>query len=274
MHVGQAAPANEGPRAQPGWLLWLRSGVYFGGQLVATVVFALLSLLALLLPYRTRYRVVTAWTHSMLWWLGITCGLRHVAHGIENIPARPCIILCKHQSAWETLALQEYFSPQTWVLKRELLMVPFFGWGLATLRPIAIDRKAGKSAIEQVIEQGRQRLEDGIWVVVFPEGTRTPPGHSGRYKAGGARLAAMTGYDIVPVAHNSGDFWPRNSFLKHPGTIAISIGPTIAADSGNQAALLAASERWIEAEVERLRQPYAREASSAAGARERQEQDH
>ncbi len=155
------------------------------------------------------------------------CGLDYRVEGREHLPGGAAIILSKHQSAWETIAFQEIFPPQTWVLKRELMWIPLFGWALALLRPIAIDRSAGRKAIEQVIEQGRERLQSGIWVVVFPEGTRVAPGTRKRYGMGGAVLAAETGYPVVPVAHNAGSFWPRRGFLKRPGTVRVVIGPVI-----------------------------------------------
>ena len=237
--------------------LYLRSLLFAVGQAITTVVFTFIALLALVLPYRHRYKLVSQWSLIQLWWLEKTCGVRHEVRGAENIPAEPTVVLSKHQSAWETLALQIYFSPQAWVLKRSLLMVPFFGWGLATLRPIAIDRKAGKDAITQVIEQGTARLRDRIWVVVFPEGTRVPSGKRGRYRMGGALLAERSGGPIVPVAHNAGDFWPRNSFLKYPGTIELVIGEPMDTHGRTAGEINALAEAWIEDTVARLREPYA-----------------
>ena len=150
--------------------------------------------------------------------------------GAENIPREPCIILAKHESAWETLAFQAIFPPQVWVVKRELLWIPFFGWGLAMLSPIAIDRKAGPRALRQMVEQGRERLQRGFCIVIFPEGTRAAPGVRGVYQAGGAWLALKTGAPVLPVAHNAGTYWPRNAFVKRPGTITVSIGPLVRAE--------------------------------------------
>jgi 1-acyl-sn-glycerol-3-phosphate acyltransferase len=156
------------------------------------------------------------------------------------------VILAKHQSAWETIAFQQIFPPQTWVLKRELLWIPLFGWALALLRPIAIDRGAGRVAIEQVIEQGRERLQSGIWVVVFPEGTRVAPGTRRRYGIGGAALAAASGYPVVPVAHNAGSFWPRRGFRKRPGMIRVVIGPVIDSHGKTAEEIRRQAEEWIE----------------------------
>ncbi|MDP2247099.1 MAG: lysophospholipid acyltransferase family protein, partial [Nitrosomonadales bacterium] len=164
---------------------------------------------------------------SMLWWLRVTCGVRYQIVGRENIPQTPSIILSKHQSAWETLAFQQIFPPQVWVLKRELLWVPFFGWGLAMTSPIAINRSAGREALKQMVAQGKDRMKKGFWVVIFPEGTRMAPGTKGKYHIGGAWLATHTSATVVPVAHNAGEFWPKNSFIKKPGTITVSIGKPI-----------------------------------------------
>jgi 1-acyl-sn-glycerol-3-phosphate acyltransferase len=165
--------------------LVLRSLLFAAGQGLLSVPFSIAAILALLMPYRLRYALVSRWTHLNLWWLDKICHLNHVTAGEENIPEQPTIVFCKHESAWETLALQRYFRPQVWVIKRELLWIPFFGWGLATLRPIAIDRKSSRAALDQILTQGRDRLSDGCWVVVFPEGTRgcrlpTMPETSGR----------------------------------------------------------------------------------------------
>ncbi|MCA8967724.1 MAG: 1-acyl-sn-glycerol-3-phosphate acyltransferase, partial [Planctomycetes bacterium] len=197
-----------------------------------------------------------------------TCGLTFEVLGLENVPAEPAVVLCKHQSAWETLGLQLVFSPQVWVLKRELLWIPFFGWGLAMMRPIAIDRSAGRRAVEQVVEQGRERLESGNFVVVFPEGTRVPPGYKRRYKQGGATLAQRSGRAVVPVAVNSGEYWPRNSFLKHPGRITMVVGPPIDTTGLGSAQINARAEAWIEDTVARIsNRPPAVELPATNGAR-------
>ena len=232
----------------------IRSTLFAAGQVLLTLLFSPIALAALPLPYRIRYRVVMQWTFFNIWWLELTCRLRHRVEGLENIPERATIVLCKHQSAWETLILPRYFSPQTWVLKRELLRIPFFGWGLATLRPIAIDRAAGRSALEQVVEQGKRRLAEGIWVVVFPEGTRVAPGTRRRYRLGGAVLAERTGHAVVPVAHDAGDYWPRHGFLKRPGTIRLVIGEPIASKGRSAAEINARAAEWIESTVLALRE--------------------
>lgn len=241
-----AALSLSAGRPRPSLLVWLRSTLYAAGLVASTLVYAPLALLCFPLPYPTRYRIITGWTRFNLWWLRLTCGLTHVVEGIENVPGEPAVVLCKHQSAWETLALQLVFVPQVWVLKRELLRLPFFGWGLAMLRPIAIDRSAGRRAVEQVVEQGTERLQTGSFVVVFPEGTRVPPGQKRRYKQGGAVLAQRSGRPVIPVAVNSGEYWPRNSFLKYPGRIRMVVGPPIPTHGLTPAMINTRAERWIE----------------------------
>src|SRR5574340_1774343 len=171
-------------------MLALRSLIFLLLQIVITPVFAMVALLTFPLSPLTRYRIISQWAKLMLPLLRVVCGIRHEVRGLENIPGEPCIVLCKHQSAWETLALQVIFPPQAWVLKRELLWLPFFGWGLAMTSPIAIDRSDGKGAMKQLLKQGKHRLEQGFCVVIFPEGTRIPFGKRGKYKIGGAMLAA------------------------------------------------------------------------------------
>jgi 1-acyl-sn-glycerol-3-phosphate acyltransferase len=222
-------------------------------QVLVTPPWALASLLTFPLPPLARYRVISAWSRVMVRGARMLCGIHYVVHGRENIPPEPCIILAKHESAWETLALQVIFPPQVWVVKRELLWIPFFGWGLAMLSPVAIDRKAGRRALAQLLEQGRERLDRGFSNVIFPEGTRIAPGARGEYHTGGAWLALNTGAPIVPVAHNAGSFWPRNAFIKRPGTITVSIGAAIRAHAVKPAALMHNIERWIEDETRRIR---------------------
>lgn len=190
----------------------------------------------------------------MLFLLRNLCGIRYQIIGAENIPETPSIVLSKHQSAWETLAFQKIFPPQVWVLKKELLRIPFFGWGLAMTSPIAIDRSAKKKALEQIVEQGKDRLKQGFWIVIFPEGTRIPPGQRGKYRIGGAWLATHTNTRVVPVAHNAGELWGRNSFIKYPGTITVSIGEPIDPTGMEPGELNAQVEAWIEFEMLRISQ--------------------
>src|SRR4051794_25123058 len=209
----------------------LRSTVYTLLQIVITPLYFLIVLAAFPLPPLSRYRITSGWAHLMLYLLRMICGIDYRIIGAERIPRTPSIILSKHQSAWETLAFQQIFPPQVHVLKRELLWIPFFGWGLALMSPIAIDRTRGFAALRNIARRGRERLEQGFWIVVFPEGTRVAPGEKRHYQLGGAWLAAASGAPIVPVAHNAGRVWPRNAFLKHPGTVTVRIGPPIDASS-------------------------------------------
>lgn len=233
----------------------LRAALFYLGLAAATPVFTLLGLCLLPAPFPRRFAVVSRWAAFNLWWLRVTCNLGFDVTGREHIPAQAAIILCKHQSAWETLALQLVFPAQAWVLKRELLWIPIYGWGLATMNPIAIDRSAGVRALRQLVRQGRQRLERGIWVVIFPEGTRVAPGQRGTYQPGGGMLAAETGRPVVPVAHNAGWFWPRRSFLKRPGRIHMVIGPPIDSTGRSAKEITALAETWIESTVAALPVP-------------------
>jgi 1-acyl-sn-glycerol-3-phosphate acyltransferase len=210
-------------------------------------------LVAVFLPFPQRFRLLSAWGRFHTWLAKRLCGLDYRVAGLNHLPRHgAAIILAKHQSTWETIAFQEIFPPQTWVLKRELMWLPLFGWGLALLKPIAIDRGAGRKAVEQIVRQGRERLDEGIWVTIFPEGTRVAPGHKRRYGVGGAVLAVETGYPIVPVAHNAGLFWPRRGFLKKPGTIEVVIGPLIHTKGKTADEVNRHVEQWIEGEVARL----------------------
>jgi 1-acyl-sn-glycerol-3-phosphate acyltransferase len=231
----------------------LRSVAYVLVQSVLTPAYAAVSLLTFPFSPLTRYRIISSWSRVMVWLAEHLCGIRYTVVGAAHIPREPCVILSKHESAWETLAFQVVFPPQVWVVKRELLWIPFFGWGLAMLSPIAIDRRDGRRALRQTVEQGRERLAEGFSIVVFPEGTRSAPGARGTYQPGGAWLAMQTGAPIVPVAHNAGDCWPRNSFLKYPGLVTISIGPAMRPQGEKAPALTRRVEDWIEKEMQRIR---------------------
>lgn len=233
----------------------LRAVLLYLTLLVTTPVFALLGTLALPLPAQARYRIVTTWTRISMTLVRHLCGIRCEVIGRENIPSTPAVILCKHQSAWETMALQEIFPPMGFVLKQELLRIPFFGWGLSALPVIAIDRGAGQDALQQVIQRGKARLSQGFWITVFPEGTRVAIGQSRRYKPGGAALAVAAGVPVVPVAHNAGYLWPRNAFVKKPGTITLSIGPVIDTTGLTPGEVNSRARAWIEAEVQRIGAP-------------------
>ena len=232
---------------------FLRSLLFSIVMIISVIVFTPPSILIFAFPHRFRYWFISKYPAFNIWAAKVICGLNYQIEGIENIPQTPTIVLSKHQSTWETFALTMIFKPQVWVLKKELLRVPFFGWGLAVLDPIAIDRKAGRNAIDQVIEQGRERLQRGCWVVIFPEGTRTAAGTRRRYKLGGTRLAVATDSQVVPVAHNAGDFWPRKQFIKQPGNIRVVIGEPISTVGRSPAEVMAEAEEWIEQKVAEIR---------------------
>jgi 1-acyl-sn-glycerol-3-phosphate acyltransferase len=229
-------------------MLFLRSSLFFMGQVITAPIFTLIALLSLPLNPITRNDLISGWARSMLWWLKITCNIRHETTGIENIPNSPSIILGKHQSTWETFAFQTIFPTQVYVLKRELLWIPIFGWGLAMSSPIAINRSSGREALKQLVEKGKDRLAKGLWVVIFPEGTRIAPGKRGKYHIGGAWLATHTKTQVLPVAHNAGNFWPKG-FIKKPGVIQMHIGKPIQTADLKTEALNHQVESWIETEM-------------------------
>lgn len=233
-------------------MLYFRSGLFSLILWPSVVGYAALALIFVVLPFRRRYRPIVAYMYFYNWLLKTLCGLSFEVHGRGNIPPGPAVILVKHQSTWETFALPTFLPPYVYVLKRELMWLPIFGWVVALLRPIAIDRRTGRGAVEQVITQGRERLQSGMSVVLFPEGTRMHPGVRGRYRVGGAALAVAAGAPVVPVAHNAGTYWPRRSFLKRPGTIRVEIGPVIATQGKTAEQVLSETKSWIEATMKRL----------------------
>lgn len=232
----------------------VRSTLFAVFEVLVTPPFALLALLTFPLPAAFRYGIITAWSRLIVWGAETICGIRYRVLGAEHIPAPPFIVLAKHQSAWETLAFQNIFPRQTWVVKRELLWVPFFGWGLAMLSPIAIDRSSGARALRGLLDQGRERLARGVCIIMFPEGTRMAPRTRGPYHAGGAWLATQTRTPVLPVAHDAGTFWPRKAFLKYPGCITVSIGPPISPQGLTHDELNGKVEDWIESEMEHIGQ--------------------
>ena len=230
-------------------MLFLRSSLFFIGQLITAPIFTLIALLAWPVNPILRNQLISGWARSMIWWLRVTCNVRHEISGMENIPDMPCIILAKHQSTWETFAFQAIFPTQVYVLKRELLWIPIFGWGLAMTSPIAINRASGREALKQLVNKGQARLAQGLWVVIFPEGTRMPPHQQGKYHIGGAWLACQTKTPVLPVAHNAGHCWPKG-FIKQAGVIKLHIGPAIATADLKADALNLKVEQWIEAQMQ------------------------
>jgi 1-acyl-sn-glycerol-3-phosphate acyltransferase len=233
-------------------MTFARSCLFAAALVLITPPYALVALATFPLPRMLRYRVISGWSRLVILLAQAILGIRCRVEGRENLPARPAVILSKHQSAWETLAFQQIFPPQVHVLKRELLWIPFFGWGLALMSPIAIDRARGVAALRSIARRGRERLQQGFWVVVFPEGTRVAPGERRAYQLGGAWLAAASGAPIVPVAHNAGRVWPRNAFVKRPGTVTVRIGPPIESANRDPKLLNALAETWIEEQQKAL----------------------
>lgn len=232
-------------------MLLLRNLVYW--LILVTSLILFFPIIVCALPFPKGPNIVGRWwVLLMMWSLKHIIGLHYRLQGQENIPSTPSIICSKHQSGWETLALQEIFPLQVYVAKRELFKIPFFGWGLKLVKTIGIDRGKGNQANQQLAKQGAARKQEGFWITIFPEGTRMPAGTKGRYKLGAARMAKLFQMDMVPVALNSGEFWPRNSFLKYPGTIDVIIGAPIAHHSGDEAALIAQCEEWIEAQQQTI----------------------
>ena len=233
-------------------MTWLRSGLFALAQLLVTPPYALIALATFPLPRMWRYRIISGWSRLNIWLARALLGIDWRVEGREHLPDRPAVILAKHQSAWETMAFQLIFPPQVLVLKRELLWIPFFGWGLALMSPIAIDRSRGMTALRAIARRGRERLAQGFWVVIFPEGTRVRPGERRAYQLGGAWLATAAGAPVVPVAHNAGLVWPRNAFLKRPGTVIVRIGPVIDATGHDPKKLNDMAEAWIEEQQKAL----------------------
>lgn len=233
-------------------LIWLRSFLYTVFLFLSTPVFALAVVLLGPFGHRVCYPAAVGWAVANLWVLDKLCGLRFDVEGAENILPEPCVLYWKHESVFETMAGALIFPPQTWVIKRELMWLPFFGWGMAFMRPIAINRSAGRSAVKQVMAQGQERLAGGLNVVIYPEGTRVLPGHTRRFGISGAALAKAAGRPLIPVAHNAGDFWPRRGFLKRPGTIRVVIGAPIDTTSLSNEEITARGRDWIAATIERI----------------------
>ena len=233
----------------------LRSLLFAVYQMVVTPPYALLVLSCFWLPPVARYRVVIGWCWLMLFGARWICGIRHRVVGLENVPGTPCIVMSKHSSTWETLFLTRIFPPLAYVAKKELLSIPFFGWAFRFASPITIDRKAGSDAMSQIATQGRERLAQGFWIVIYPEGTRIRAGTRARYKTGGCRLAAELGVPLLPVAHNAGWLWPKGVLGKRPGTITVSIGKPLPPGECDVNTLSQRVEAVIEDDVARIGQP-------------------
>ncbi|MEM7377410.1 MAG: lysophospholipid acyltransferase family protein [Pseudomonadota bacterium] len=220
-----------------------------------TVVFCFVMVASFLVPLIWRYQIVRVYITGTLLSLKYICGLTYRTQGLENVPTEPSIIFSKHQSTFENFVLIDALPNSAYIAKRELLYVPFFGWGMAALKYITIDRAKGKKAIQQIIDQAKVRFAMGLWVTIYPEGTRLKPGEKVEYKAGGALLAAATGRKIVMVAHNSGEFWPRRSFLKWPGTVDFVFSPPYASEGKSASTIRTETQAWMENASDRIHVP-------------------
>jgi 1-acyl-sn-glycerol-3-phosphate acyltransferase len=230
-------------------MLFLRSLLYFLGSTIVLNLLVAIALVLFFIPVKARYGILVNWSKFCIWWLRITLDIKLEVIGRENIPTTPCVIISNHQSTWETIGLQQVFPQQTWVLKRELLLIPVFGWGLAMLKPIIINRGKKLKALKKVIKQGTDRINEKIFVVVFPEGTRQPYGQLGEYQKGGVAIAKKTGCDISPVYHNAGKAWPKGSFIKYPNTITVVIGKPISVEGKSATALIKEIRDWTESQA-------------------------
>jgi len=233
--------------------LFIRSSIFSVYSLLTIGLYSLLCVMSFPLPIRWRHAVIRAYLKSYMVALRIICHIDYKVEGLENLPAdNRGVVMSKHQSTWETFFLPTIFHAPAVIVKRELLWLPFFGWGLAAGSPISIDRSNASSAMKQIIEKGKACLDDGRWVLVFPEGTRVSPGEVGKYRLGGARLAVATGYPVIPVALNAGRFWPRRKFIKRPGTVRVVIGPPIESKGRTADEVLQLTRDWIESTMSRI----------------------
>jgi len=232
-------------------MILLRSLLYTTLLFLVTLVFGVIVLASALLPLtiEQRYAIPRAWGRFLTWLAGAICGLRYVVEGQQNLPDKPFISLWKHSSAWETMAQMFVVPTASWLLKREVIWIPVIGWAVSTYKPIAINRSAGHSAVNQVVRQGRERLAAGMGVIVYPEGTRVAPGQTRKYGISGALLATETGTMVVPIAHNAGHFWKRRSILKRPGLIRVVIGPPIDPAGLTAREVNERAQQWIEAKI-------------------------
>jgi 1-acyl-sn-glycerol-3-phosphate acyltransferase len=248
-------------------MMWIRSAFFYVGYATATIVWgALGTVFGWLLPYRLRFSlIIGVWTWFCLTWLRITCGIRHRIVGLDRIPKQPCIVLCRHESTWETMFLQRLFAPQATLIKRELLWIPFFGWAFSTLKPIAIDRHQQRKALRTLIQEGTSRLAGGTWVVLFPEGTRMAPGQLGPLHPGGAALGSASGVPILVVVHDAGSYWPAHRFLKRPGTVRVLISEPVSTDGLTSKEVQAQVSKLFVKQMAELNQPAEAPGASAPG---------
>jgi 1-acyl-sn-glycerol-3-phosphate acyltransferase len=231
---------------------WLRSLLLTTFLFASTVLYSGIVVATFWLPYQRRYAVVRSWARLQLAAARIVCGLDYVVEGREHLPPGSHISMWRHSSTWETIAQAVIFPPQAWVLKREILWIPVVGWATWLMQPIAIDRAARGTAVNQVVAQGQQRLAAGRWILIYPEGTRVAVGQRRRYGISGALLGAAAGCKIVPVAHDAGRYWARRGLLKRRGTIRVVIGPPIECAGREARAILEDVRAWIDVKTAEL----------------------
>ncbi|NRA19668.1 MAG: 1-acyl-sn-glycerol-3-phosphate acyltransferase [Oceanospirillaceae bacterium] len=237
-------------------LNFVRASFYYSAFFVATIIHSILCvLIARWLPFEPRFRFVTSLNYFYVFWIRFCCGINVKVEGLENLPKDGAyVVIANHQSEWETIYFQILIRPHSIVLKQELLKIPFFGWALALLEPIALDRSQKRGALKQLLGQGKNRLERGVPVIIFPQGTRLPSGEVGVFNKGGAMLAASAGVPLVPMAHNAGFFWPGKRFMKKPGTITLRIGKPIATQGSGVSDIHTESVDWLKAQMQELDQ--------------------
>ena len=245
-------------------MLTIRSLIFLFLFFAATLFFSAAELLCFWASFRIKWGIAVAWARVSLWAGRTVCGLDVTTEGLENIPDEPSVFLIKHTTTMEVYWQIAALPPSTWVLKRELLWIPVFGWALGhVMKSIAINRKAGGPAVKQVIEQGRQRLASGMSICIFPEGTRMPPGETRRYGVSGAALAKEAGCKIVPVAHNASDFWPKRGLRKFPGKIRFCIGPPIDAANRSAKETNLIAQDWVETKMGEISARYKNKITDA-----------
>lgn len=232
-------------------MMFLRNILFYFGIILATTLITFIGLAFFFLPYRCRYWIITRWSHFFIFWAKVTCGLTFKIEGKENLPKQNALVFSNHQSAYETILMQVVLPPQSWILKKELLYIPIWGWGLWLIEPIAINRKESNS-IRALLKKGKEKLQASRYVIIFPEGTRVPPGEEKRFTRSGAALASASGYPVVLIAHNAGLFWPKGFFIKKPGVVRFVIGPTIDTKDKTTQEINEISETWIKSKVSEL----------------------
>lgn len=234
-------------------ILFLRSLLFNVAVSIFTFGYAFLLLFTYPLSFKSRYKYIRLFSKVVAWLARVICNIHYSVEGKNNLPKENCIILSNHQSTWETFTFQLIFPMHTWVIKKEILKIPIVGWAAALFRPIAIDRKAGDTAVNQLLEQGEARLNEGCWIIIFPEGTRVPVNKNKRFARGGSLLAKKTGRKVIPVAHNAGYYWPRRTFIKKPGMIQVKIGPPIDVKDRDAIEINRLAKEWVDNALETMR---------------------